>query len=161
MISFLALALVPASTGLVLHVHYPALSPYRGATRAAVAGLADGNPTTTEDEPAPLPTVGKELRIDADQRGLGVIVLGASVAIVPLLAFVVASTLGMGMGSPDNEGLGVPLSTAEARALESKSGVATSAEEEEARLARGLTAEEAREEEALVRVLRSEPLRGR
>ena len=112
------------------------------------------------DEPPPS-AIGKELRIDEDSRGFGVAVLAASAAVVPVLAFVVAKSLGMGMGSLDNDGLGVPLSVEESSMLKAKAGVVTSVEEEERRIAAGLTPEEAREEEALVKVLRSEPLRGR
>lgn len=104
---------------------------------------------------------GAELQIDEDSRGLGIAVLGISAITLPFLAFAVATALGMGIGSADNDGLGVPLSTEESRALKAKAGTVTSAEDEDRRIAQGLTAEEAREEEALVKILRSEPLRSR
>ena len=99
--------------------------------------------------------------IDALQQRFGIAALLSAAVIVPVLAFSVASALGMGLGSAGNDGLGVPLSLEESAALSARAGMRVSAKQEEERLAQGLTAEEAREEEALVRILRSEPLRGR
>ena len=108
----------------------------------------------------PGPPIEPEPRGNDNSSDLGVGVLALSAALVPiLLAAVVAATLGMGAGSLDNGGLGVPLSVEESRVLGARAGQQTSPEEEERRLAQGLSIEEAREEEALVRILRSEPLR--
>ena len=143
----LAIASRPSAT-LVLRACHPRVQAFAVMT----APLPDSPPE---------PSIGKELQIDADARGLGVAVFAAAAALVPVLAFVVATSLGMGMGNSGNDGLGTPLSLEESRELRARAGVQTSAEEEERRIARGLTAEEAREEEALVKILRSESLRGR
>lgn len=138
--------------------------PARSAPFAAMSRSIRTNAYMSENQPPPEKPVssvpsGRELQIDDDRRGIGLTVLFATALAVPLIAFQVASVLGMGAGSIGNDGLGVPLSIEEAGALERRINVQTSAAEEEERVARGLTAEEAREEEALVRILRSEPLR--
>ena len=145
-------AVVVARPSATLVLRAPVIHPRVQAFAVMTAPLPDSPPE---------PSIGKELRIDADARGLGVAVFAAAAALVPVLAFVVATSLGMGMGSSGNGGLGTPLSLEESSELRARAGMQTSAEEEERRIARGLTAEEAREEEALVKLLRSESLRGR
>ena len=149
---FLIFAVVVARPSATLVLRAPVIHPRVQAFAVMTAPLPDSPPE---------PSIGKELRIDADARGLGVAVFAAAAALVPVLAFVVATSLGMGMGNSGNDGLGTPLSLEESRELRARAGVQTSAEEEDLRIARGLTAEEAREEEALVKILRSESLRGR
>ena len=115
-----------------------------------------------EDAPAPAadtpsatpPQAGAELRVDGDERGAGVIALVASAALIPLLAVGVATSLGMGFGTADNDGIGSPLTTEEVRALsraqaERDSG-ARQGEGDEGRVA---SLEEAAEEQALVDIL--------
>ena len=104
--------------------------------------------TMIEDD-EPVSAVGKELRIDADKTGVGVTALIGAAALVPLLAFGVATTLGMGIGSIDNDGMGTPLSREEVRALTSRSGADASSSEDD----RPRTYEEAAEEQALVDIL--------
>ena len=62
---------------------------------------------------------------------------------------IVATTLGMGIGSIDNDGMGTPLSREEVRALTSRSGADASSSEDD----RPRTYEEAAEEQALVDIL--------
>ena len=64
--------------------------------------------------------VGRGVRRDG-WTARGAALIGAA-ALVPLLAFGVATTLGMGIGSIDNDGMGTPLSREEVRALTSRSG---------------------------------------
>ena len=104
--------------------------------------------TMIEDD-EPVSAVGKELRIDDDKTGVGVTALIGAAALVPLLAFGVATTLGMGIGSIDNDGMGTPLSREEVRALTSRSGADASSSEDD----RPRTYEEAAEEQALVDIL--------
>ena len=147
----IVIAVVVSLPSATLVLRAPVCHPRVQAFAVMTAPLPDSPPE---------PSIGKELRIDANARGLGVAVFAAAAALVPVLAFVVATSLGMGMGSSGNGGLGTPLSLEESSELRARAGMQTSAEEEERRIARGLTAEEAREEEALVKLLRSESLRG-
>ena len=151
------LAVVVAAVGFAPHSTVRiARVPRIRVPRVLVCGSVHG-PGSETDNGAGL----ERARRDEDSRGIGAAVLASSTLAAAMIALVVASTLGMEIGSNDNYGLGVPLSTEESRKLKAKAGVVTSAADEEARLSRGLTEEEAREEEALVRILRSEPLRAR
>ena len=115
--------------------------------RAAIFATAE--PPPINDEP-PTTTVGKELRIDDDQNGAGVVALGAAALVVPLLAFGVATALGMTGGSMDNDGIGAPLTREEVRAMQQRQSNAASADQDDER---PLTYEEAAEEQALVDIL--------
>ena len=104
-------------------------------------------------------------------------VAGLAVLLLPvLLGIIVASALGMGPGSSDNGGLGIPLSTAEVRALAAAEGQSvsrivsrssgggdsmdTDMDTDESQ-PRRLTFEEAAEEQALVDVLRGGIIRAK
>ena len=111
----------------------------------------DGNMPPPSALPPPL--AGKELRIDDDNNGLGVVALLGAAALVPLLAFGVASTLGFtdNLGfSDDNEGLGKPLTTEEVRGLVNRQAQADESRGKEGTV---FSVEEAREEQSLVDVL--------
>ena len=129
--------------------------------RTASAMCADGAPKPPSDgEPAPI-SVGKELQIDDDKAGLGVAALVGAAALVPLLALGVATTLGMSMGSPDNDGVGSPLSSQEVRATLQREQEARKDGNEVDQVDRPLTFEEAAEEQALVDVLRGSIIRAK
>lgn len=88
---------------------------------------------------------------DAGQELLGIGAALAGIALVPLLAVGVAATLGMGTGSVDNDGIGVPLSRDEVQAMMMST---RSAGGDAGRGVDGpFTFEEAAEEQALVDVL--------
>ena len=73
----------------------------------------------------------------------------------------VATTLGMGMGSPDNDGVGSPLSSQEVRATLQREREARKDGNEVDEVDRPLTFEEAAEEQALVDVLRGGIIRAK
>ena len=100
--------------------------------------------------PEPQKNIGRELQIDDDSAGLGVAALVGAAVLVPVLAFGVATTLGMGVGSADNDGIGSPLTSQEVRALNQ----AQQRSREDGPLeGEPLTYEEAAEEQALVDIL--------
>ena len=126
---------------------------------------SDAGRASVLDEPA---TAGRELQVDPDGRGTGVLALAGAAALVPLLAVGVAATLGMGVGSVDNDGLGVPLTSAEVRDLARRQAAAERAaaagEPQGGALREEGTVsslEEAAEEQALVDVLRGGVRRAR
>ena len=100
--------------------------------------------------PEPQKNIGRELQIDDDSAGLGVAALVGAAVLVPVLAFGVATTLGMGVGSADNDGIGSPLTSQEVRALNQAQ---QRSREDGPREGEPLTYEEAAEEQALVDIL--------
>ena len=139
------LAFVPHTESLVL-----VASP-RQTERAATgrALLVATEPDVPEDSPL---SSSPELRMDADSDGVGAVALAGSVLLIPVLAFTVATALGMGAGSPDNGGIGMPLTTQEVRALDKAERAA--AQGAWVDTDRPLSYEEAAEEQALVDILR-------
>ena len=98
----------------------------------------------SNDDGIPPPEGGGEIR-----GSIGASAFGFAALLVPLLAISVASTLGMGMGSVDNDGLGTPLTSDEVRAMMTdKMEVVKPGDDDRLR-----TYEEAAEEQALVDVL--------
>lgn len=83
------------------------------------------------------------------------------VALLPLLAFGVATTLGMTGGSADNDGLGVPLSLEEVRQLNTRQQQQTLNNSDEEDVGSVRSIEEAAEEQALVDILRGGVIRAR
>ena len=121
--------------------------------------MSASNDTSVVEEltSEPLRQAGSELQIDADRSGLGVAALVGAAALVPLLAFGVATTLGMNPGiDSDNGGIGSPLSREEVKMTlqrqeeASKRGLGNDEDDTERRL----SFEEAAEEQALVDILR-------
>lgn len=124
-------------------------------TRVGAALAMSAANSTASDETAGFKRAGSELRIDEDRQGLGVAALVGAAALVPLLAFGVATTLGMSAGSMDNGGIGSPLSREEVKMMlqrEEEASKRGGADADEAE--RPLTFEEAAEEQALVDILR-------
>ena len=111
-------------------------------------GADDQGAAGADDDEAPIVT-SNNLLVDADPARLGSVALIGAAALVPILMVAVATTMGMGVGSADNGGVGTPLSTEEVRKLTSGSSSQSSASAESP-----LTYEEAAEEQALVDVLR-------
>ena len=105
----------------------------------------------------PLRQAGSELQIDEDRQGLGIAVIVGTAALLPLLAFGVATTLGMSPGSSDNGGIGSPLSREEVRMMMQRQEEASKrggGDAEDSSAERPLSFEEAAEEQALVDILR-------
>ena len=134
------------------------------AEAEAAAERAAADRRDAEVAPLPRGGAGAELRVDDDARALGASAFLAVAALVPLLAWAVAVSLGMGGGSADNGGLGVPLTREEVRALDraNREGADAAGEGGAARAPGEVgSLEEAAEEQALVDVLRGGVRRAR
>ena len=137
------------------------------AEAEAAAERAAADRRDAEVAPLPRGGAGAELRVDDDARAIGASAFLAAAALLPLLAWAVAVSLGMGGGSADNGGLGTPLTTDEVRALANRAGSTAGAADADgeggAARSPGLVGslEEAAEEQALVDVLRGGVVRAR